>query len=416
MSAATGVDDLHRPGTPGFARLNGAMVLAGLAAFGMLYAAQPVLPQLGEDFGVGAGAASLTVSATTGALALAVLPAAWVGRRWGRGPTMRWGLVASVLLTALVAVAPGFASLVVLRVLTGLALALVVGVAMGHVGSEVHPAGLGSAMGLYVAGNSLGGVLGRLVTAGVSDLGSWRWGVGALALGAALATAAFWRLLPVSVEPAAGSGPRGDGAEADRVPWLALVALLSVPFWLMGGFVAVYNYLGFRLSEPPFDLPPALLGLVFLAYLAGTVASAAAGRAADQWGRPRVLVVAVLVMATGLAMTVPDRLVLVIVGLVVLTAGFFAAHAVASGWAPVVAGPAAVRASAAYVMAYYAGSSVFGLWVGAAWTGAGWDGVAVSVGLLVALAGVAVGVVTLAGGRRLAPVVASRHAQERDVR
>lgn len=200
------------------------------------------------------------------------------------------------------------------------------------------------------------------------------------------------------------------------MPWLALVALLSVPFWLMGGFVAVYNYLGFRLSEPPFDLPPALLGLVFLAYLAGTVASAAAGRAADQWGRPRVLVVAVLVMATGLAMTVPDRLVLVIVGLVVLTAGFFAAHAVASGWAPVVAGPAAVRASAAYVMAYYAGSSVFGLWVGAAWTGAGWDGVAVSVGLLVALAGVAVGVVTLAGGRRLAPVVASRHAQERDVR
>lgn len=415
MSATTGVEGLHRPGTPGFARLNGAMVLAGLAAFGMLYAAQPVLPQLGAEFDVGAGAASLTVSATTGALALAVLPAAWVGRRWGRGPTMRWGLVASVVLTALVAVAPGFAGLVVLRVLTGLALALVVGVAMGHVGSEVHPAGLGSAMGLYVAGNSLGGVLGRLVTAGVSDLGSWRWGVGALALGAALATAAFWRLLPDSVEP--DPGPRTATTGTDpRVPWLALVALLSVPFWLMGGFVAVYNYLGFRLSGPPFDLPPALLGLVFLAYLAGTVASAAAGRAADVWGRPRVMVLAVLVMGAGLALTVPDRLVLVILGLVVLTGGFFAAHAVASGWAPVVAGPVAVRASAAYVMAYYAGSSVFGLWVGVAWAGAGWDGVAAAVGLLVVLALVAVAVVTTARGRSGRPVDASRHAGERDVR
>ena len=71
---------------------------------------------------------------------------------------MRVGLVASVLLTGAAAVAPDFASLVVLRTLSGLALAAVVGVAMGHVGAEVHPAGLGSAMGLYVAGNSLGGV------------------------------------------------------------------------------------------------------------------------------------------------------------------------------------------------------------------------------------------------------------------
>ncbi|WP_445257459.1 MFS transporter [Nocardioides aurantiacus] len=411
--ASPGDTDLHLPGTPGFKRLNGAMVLAGLAAFGMLYAAQPVLPQLGEEFGVGPGAASLTVSATTGALALAVLPAAWVGRRWGRGRTMRWGLVASVVLTAAVALAPGFAALVVLRVLTGLALALVVGVAMGHVGSEVHPAGLGSAMGLYVAGNSLGGVLGRLVTAGVSDLGSWRGGVAALALGAAVATAAFWRLLPDSVEPPDDLPGRDAVVERGVGSPVALAALLSIPFWLMGGFVAVYNYLGFRLSDPPFELPPAVLGLVFLAYLAGTVASAVAGRAADAFGRPRVLTVAVLVMAAGTALTVPDHLGLVVAGLVVLTAGFFAAHAVASGWAPVVGGAASGRASAAYVMAYYAGSSVFGLLLGTAWTDAGWDGVAAAVGALVALALAAVVVVTtvLRRGPRGGPD-ASRHARE----
>lgn len=418
MTTSAPSETLHRPGSRGFARLNGAMVLAGLAAFGMLYAAQPVLPQLGEEYDVGAGAASLTVSATTGTLALAVLPAAWVGRRFGRGPTMRWGLVVAVVLTGLVAAAPGFAALVVLRALTGVALALVVGVAMGHVGAEVHPAGLGSAMGLYVAGNSLGGVLGRLVTAGVSDLGSWRWGVAALAVGSALATAAFWRLLPASVEPDV-PGPARDAVTRRRGPSLALVALLTVPFWLMGGFVATYNYLGFRLSAPPFDLPPAVLGLVFLAYLAGTVASAAAGRAADAWGRPPVLVASVLVMGLGTALTVPDRLSLVVTGLVVLTTGFFAAHAVASGWAPVVAGPLAVTASAAYVMAYYAGSSVFGLWVGQAWTAAAWPGVAASVATLVSLALVAVLVVVVVGRRRdgavSGAVPASRRADGTDV-
>ena len=37
----------------------------------------------------------------------------------------------------------------------------------------------------------------------------------------------------------------------------------------MGGFVAVYNYLGFRLSGEPFSLPATLISLIFLAYLSG---------------------------------------------------------------------------------------------------------------------------------------------------
>ena len=45
----------------------------------------------------------------------------------------------------------------------------------------------------------------------------------------------------------------------------------------MGGFVAVYNYLGFRLSGEPFSLPATLISLIFLAYLSGTVTSRWAG-------------------------------------------------------------------------------------------------------------------------------------------
>ena len=130
---------------------------------------------------------------------------------------MRVGLVASVLLTGAAAVAPDFASLVVLRTLSGLALAAVVGVAMGHVGAEVHPAGLGSAMGLYVAGNSLGGVTGRLLTAGVADVASWRWGFAVLAAAGAVVTVGFWRLLPaVGGGPARTAGPDQVGGPGTR--------------------------------------------------------------------------------------------------------------------------------------------------------------------------------------------------------
>lgn len=379
-------------------RLNLAMVTAGLAAFGILYAAQPVLPQIGAEFGVSPSRASLAVSASTGALALAVVPTAALALRFGRLPTMRVGLLLAVLLTALAALAPSFAALVVLRALSGVVLAAVAAVAMGHVGAEVHPSGLGSAMGLYVAGNSFGGVTGRLVTSLVADETSWRWGVAAVALFGLVATAAFWVLVPEPVgSPAAAEASR-PRAVRDLVRRPGLVALLLVPFLLMGGFVAVYNYLSYRLAQEPFSLPVSVVGLVFLAYLAGTASSALAGRLADHLGRPRVLVVSVLVMGAGLALTLPDQITWVVAGLVVFTAGFFAAHSTASGWAPVLAAPHATRASSLYVCSYYAGSCVFGVVLGTPWARSGWAGVAAGVGALT-LAGLLAALVVIAQTR-----------------
>jgi len=89
------------------------------------------------------------------------------------------------------------------------------------------------------------------------------------------------------------------------------------------------------------------------------------------------------VMGAGLAITLPDQIVLVVVGLVVLTAGFFGAHSIASGWAPVLGGQHGTRASGLYVGSYYAGSSIFGAVVGLAWAAGGWGATAAAVGALV---------------------------------
>lgn len=404
----TTAEDLrHVPGSEGFRRLNLAMGAAGLAAFGMLYATQPLLPELGADFGVGPTASALTISVATGALALLVVPVTAVARRVGRARTMVVALLAATVLTLLAALAPTYAALVVLRGLSGAALAAVVAVAMGHVAAEVHPRGLGTAMGLYVAGNSLGGVGGRVITSAVVDVASWRWAVGVLGLAALAATVVFWRLLPapVSSGPAAAAAATAAGAaDAAEPPPVrgravrvllrdpAVLGVLLVPFVLMGGFVATYNYLTYRLAEAPFSLPAAVVGLVFLAYLAGSASSALAGRLVDRFGRPPVLLTSIVVMGAGLALTLPDQLAAVVVGLVVLTGGFFAAHSAASGWAPVVGGrldPADDRlpgqASALYVFGYYAGSSVFGAALGTAWYAGGWSATAAGVGVLALL-------------------------------
>ncbi|WP_157601969.1 MFS transporter, partial [Promicromonospora kroppenstedtii] len=170
-----------------------------------------------------------------------------------------------------------------------------------------------------------------------------------------------------------------------------LLVLDAQGLLLMGGFVAVYNYLGFRLAAAPFGLSPGVVSLVFLAYLAGTWSSARTGRLVVRHGRRRVLIVSTAVMALGVVATLSAWLPLVLTGLVVLTAGFFGAHAVASGWTPVAAPEARTQAAAVYNLAYYAGSSLFGWLGGIGFALAGWPG---TVGMVLALVAIAAALAT----------------------
>jgi len=141
----------------------------------------------------------------------------------------------------------------------------------------------------------------------------------------------------------------------------------------------VYNFLGFRLIAPPFDLPVWLAGLIFVAYLAGTWASTTAGRLSDRLGRRRMLWATALVAVAGIWVTEPAWLPSVIVGLVLLTVGFFGGHSVASSWvgrrASLLPGGSPAQASALYLFAYYLGSSIGGSLGGIAYDHAGWLGV-----------------------------------------
>lgn len=91
-------------------------------------------------------------------------------------------------------------------------------------------------------------------------------------------------------------------------------------------------------------------------------------------------------MAVGLLVTILDWLPAVLLGMLLFTAGFFAAHAVASGWIPLAAVGGRAQAASLYNLAYYAGSSLFGWAIGLAYAAAGWPGLVLDVFLLLALA------------------------------
>lgn len=363
------------PGTPGHRRMSLALFAAGVAAFALLYSTQALLPAVSAEFGATASAASWTVSAATGALALCVLPLSALSERFGRRPMMTVSLAVAVVVGLLVPFAPSLEWLVALRAVQGAALAGVPASAMAYLAEEVRPKALIGAIGLFVAGNSIGGMSGRIVTGWAAQLWGWRAGLAAVGLMAVVCAVAFRLLLPKARHFTPGSlNPKALAATVrTHLADPLLLRLYAIGALFMTVFGAVYTVIGYRLVEAPFSLPQGVVGSVFLVYLVGTVSSAAAGKLVGRMGRRGALYLAVGTTAAGLLLSMSESLAAVLAGLVLITAGFFAGHAVASSSVSRTAKTGRAQASALYQSAYYLGSSAGGTLGAVAFHLGGWS-------------------------------------------
>jgi YNFM family putative membrane transporter len=372
-------------GTPAFRRTTIALGTAGFSTFALLYSIQPLLPVFSQQFGVTAAGASLSLSLTTGLMAVCMLLASTVSETVGRKPVMVVSVLASSVLMILSALVPEWWHFLVLRALMGVTLSGLPAVAMAYVAEEIDPRSTGLSMGLYIGGNALGGMSGRLVIGVLADHTGWRMAILIIGLVSTVGNLIFWRILP----PSRNFRPRRLSLESLTSAFLghlrdsALLMLFAEGFLLMGGFVAIYNYLGYRLLAPPFDLSQAEVGLIFSAYLVGIFSSAWMGNLGNRLGRRHVLWVGFVIMLAGTALTEARSVILIILGVIVVTFGFFGAHSIASSWVSARARHAKAQASSLYLFFYYLGSSVVGTTGGLFMQHFGWTGVTLMTGTLI---------------------------------
>jgi MFS transporter, YNFM family, putative membrane transport protein len=388
----------HARGSTAYGRLLAALFCAGVATFAQLYSPQAVLPLIAADVGVGAASAALMVSASTVGLAIGVIPWSTLADRIGRVKAISISVTGATTVGLLVPFAPTFQLLLAGRFLEGLIVGGVPAIAVAYLTEEIDPVHAARAAGTFVAGTTIGGLTGRLVASPVAEIAGWRVGVFTVAVLCGIAALSFVKLAPQprGFVPSNRSGANHEGSLAQRLfanlRSRRQLTLFAQAFLLMGGFVALYNYLGFRLSGAPFYLPPFVVSLVFLAYLAGTWASSRAGAEASRFGRKPVLLVSVAVMIAGVAITLSDNVIAVLIGLVIATAGFFGAHSIAAGWTGRSAPVGKAQASSLYNLFYYGGSSVIGWFGGLAFDGYGWTAVAVAIIALAVIAAAAAAV------------------------
>lgn len=364
-------------GTKDFTLAILALFAAGFITFANLYITQPLFPQFSSSFGVSPATASLSLSLSTGVLSLSLLLFGSLSEAWGRKRLMTISIFAASILTILIAFVPTFHMLLLLRMAQGFVFAGVPAIAMAYLGEETDPKSLGVAMGLYISGNSVGGLSGRIVMGITTDFFDWRIGMvftGLLSLGFCLyfvwALPASKHFHPRKLEWKALTISLGQHLK-DPV----LLCLFGISFTLMGGFVTLYNYISFKLLDEPYHLSSTIVGWIFLVYLVGTFSSAWFGSLSDRFGRHKVLLSGIMIMLLGAVATLPVNLPIKILGIVIFTFGFFGSHSIASGWVSNQAKTDKAQASSLYLFAYYFGSSIGGTVGGIFWAQWGWNGI-----------------------------------------
>jgi YNFM family putative membrane transporter len=311
----------------------------------------------------------------TGTLAVSLLGSSVLSERYGRKPLMAGSMFCGAVLTLLAAFAQGYGQLLLLRALLGLLLGGMPALAMAYLSEEIAGPSLGHSMGLYIGGSAFGGMTGRVLASVISDYYNWRIAVGALGVAGLYAAWEFNRSLPASRNFRGAGGWRALFSGTAKhlrdagLPWLFLLAFL-----LMGAFVSMYNYIGYRLLAPPYGMRQSAVGALSILYLLGIFSSVWAGKLADRLGRRNVLWMVMLVMLGGLLLTLAGAVPLIVIGMGLFTFGFFASHSVCSSWVGRRARPPQALASAIYLFFYYLGSSVLGWLAGVVWAHAGWAG------------------------------------------
>ncbi|UJQ22274.1 MFS transporter [Pantoea agglomerans] len=377
-----------RRDSPQFMRVTLALFSAGLATFALLYCVQPILPVLSQQFGISPATSSLSLSISTGLMALGLLVTGPLSDAIGRKSVMVTALMLAAICTLISATMTSWHGILIMRALMGLSLSGVAAVGMTYLSEEMDARVVAFSMGLYISGNSIGGMSGRLLSGVLTDLFSWRLAVAVIGCFSLASALMFWKILPASRHFRPITLRPRNLLINFRLHWRdpGLPWLFAEGFLLMGAFVTLFNYIGYRLLDAPWHLSQAVVGLLSVVYLTGSWSSPKAGALTNRLGRGPVMLGATAIMLLGLLITAFNSLWLILPGMMLFTAGFFAAHAVASGWIGPRARRARGQASSLYLFSYYVGSSVAGTLGGVFWHNFGWIGITLFISVLLILA------------------------------
>lgn len=367
------------------------------AAFTTVYITQPVLPVIQDEFAVDARTASLSVSMVIFGIALANLPFGILADRYPIKSLLLTGGTVITATSLVCAATQSIAILIAARFIQGLFIPSLTTCLAAYLAKSLPASRLNVVMGSYVSATVAGGMGGRLLGGWIHPPLHWRYAFVSASVLLITATIAASRWLPVEKEE-----PKPEFQQAGFIQLLAQPSLwrvLVVAFSAYFVFSAMFNYLPFYLSRPPFSARTEVITLMYLAYLIGIVMGPVSGRLSNRMGSGVTIVLGSLLLAAAVGATLIPSLTAIAASLVLMCAGFFSIHAAAIGLLNQRLTSSRGRANSLYVLSYYLGGAAGITVCGYAYTGHGWNG-AVALGTGVSLLTLSIGLTEIIQERR----------------
>ncbi|MET8537684.1 MFS transporter [Streptomyces sp. NPDC005065] len=363
-------------------------VAAGLSAAGN-YFAQPLLDVIEADLHIGVTTAGLIVTAAQGGYALGLILLVPLGdvmerRRLAVG---LFGLTALFLL--LTAAAPSGPLLIAGTALTALA-SVGAQIVVPFAATLAAPAERGRIVGVVMSGVLLGGLVGRLASGALSELGGWRTAYWMNALLMAAMAVLLHRNLPRLPRAGATIPMPYGGLLRSTLSLLREEPLLrmrsAVAAFSMASYSVQLTALTFLLARPPFGWNAAAIGLFGLLGVIGVVGMNIAARLGD---RGRVQLVsgvsaALLTLSWPLLLAGESSPRWLAVGMISLNvaqqAGLNSSQYVIYALRP----EARNRINSGFMTLFFLGGAAGAALASVVWSRAGWTGICVLGGSLAA--------------------------------
>jgi predicted MFS family arabinose efflux permease len=381
-------------GPPGPHRMTRLLMLlfavAGGAAVGNLYYAQPLLDLIARDLHAGQGPAGLLVTATQIGYALGIVFIVPLGDRHNRRRLVPCMMLLCALALAGCAAAPSIAVLAV--ALTAVGVTTVSGQILVPFAGDLSGDGTrGRVVGVIVSGLITGILTARILSGLVAGAAGWRVVFVAAAVLMVALAGLLYRATPVVAARTSASYRhllRSVATIVRQEPLLRVVmAFGAIGF---ATFTLFWTALTFLLSGAPYHYSATVIGLFGVAGLMGSLATQSAGRLHDRgWSVAGTGVSWLLAIAAwGAADLGGSSLAWLIVGILALDVATQSRNIMNQAQILAISPEARSRVNTAYIAGNFVGGATGSLVASLLWADGGWHAVVLAGGVL-SLAGLA---------------------------
>ncbi len=371
-----------------------AIFLCGCAAFLNLYSPQGILREIALAFHISVARASLSITATTFAVAVtAPFVNILIGRVEKRA-VISFAAILSAVPALFTAGSGTFTAFLLSRFIQGLVIPVLFTVTIAFIGEQRERWNVIEMTSFYVAGTTLGGFGGRFVVNTMTAMSTWRHGFAALGGIALMVGIGIYTLFPRSTRSTIITVQSPERSQRtfslfelrQELKSPAIQAAFFVGACILFAQVTTFTYISLYLRQPPFCLNTAAIGSIYTVFLLAMIVTPIAGRLSKRRPHSELLLVAMALGMIGSLLTLRPTLPEILLGLALSSSGTFIAQTAANSFVAHTVKCARVIAIGLYLTSYYLGGSVGSIAPMPIWERFGWHGCVALVLLIQLLA------------------------------